>query len=109
MMTKPATLRPAVTPPPRPEQLDPEGLAQKGRPPARAPRRTKRRKVRKFGFSQQRHALIQPLAAHAKMLPKGLWVNYFFFHMLLYRYAASHPSVGGARLDRPHTFYCNRT
>ena len=50
----------ACTPPPRPEQLDPEGLAQKGRPHARAPRRAKRRKVCKFGFSQQRHALIQP-------------------------------------------------
>ena len=50
----------ACTPPPRPEQLDPEGLAQKGRPHARAPRRAKRRKVCKFGFSEQRHALIQP-------------------------------------------------
>ena len=39
----------ACTPPPRPEQLDPEGLAQKGRPHARAPRRAKRRKVCKFG------------------------------------------------------------
>ncbi len=50
----------ACTPPPRPEQLNPEGLAQKGRPHARAPRRAKRRKVRKFGFSHQRHTLVQP-------------------------------------------------
>ena len=50
----------ACTPPPRPEQLDPEGLAQKGRPHARAPRRAKRRKVRKFGFAQQRDTLVQP-------------------------------------------------
>ena len=50
----------ARTPPSRPEQLDSEGLAQNGRPHARAPSRAKPRKVRKFGFSQQRHTLVQP-------------------------------------------------
>ena len=59
-MTKPATLRPARRRRALSEQLDPEGLAQKGRPHARAPRRAKPRKVRKFGLAHQRHTLVQP-------------------------------------------------
>ena len=89
----------ACTPPPRPEQLDPEGLAQKGRPHARTPRRAKRRKVCKFGFSQQRHALIQPSLRTLALPLLALEVAPLFLRER--RLLGSGGGSGGSSSERP--------